>query len=61
MASVGDKEKRDAASRIMTIAIIFAGLSLTKYVAMTEFSTLPGTTSIIWDCLLLSVLFLSQT
>jgi len=33
MASVGDKEKRDAASRIMVIAIIFAGLSLTKYAA----------------------------
>lgn len=61
MASVGDKEKRDAANRIMTIAIIFAGLLLTKYAAMTEFSTLPGTTSIIWHCLLLSVLFLSQT
>lgn len=39
IASVGEKEKRDAASRIMTITIIFAGLLLTKYAAMTEFST----------------------
>ena len=61
IATVGKSEKREAASSVMTIAIKSAGLSLTKYGAITEMSTHPGTTSKIWRCLLLKVLFLSNT
>ncbi len=47
IATVGSSEKREAAISVIIMAIISAGLSLTKYGAITEMSTQPGTTSMI--------------
>lgn len=47
IATVGNSEKREAAISVIIMAIRSAGLSLTKYGAITEMSTQPGTTSMI--------------